>query len=354
VNLTPVTVGPYLERFSVSAGDSIFHFFAKDTVTGGGGSIDSVMYSFVVLGCNRVDKGDVTVTDPSTANLPQLTRTFADIAAIKPTPNFFFDVGDLVVGETDSISVATQLIAWKALWEASPAKAAGIELVPVAGNHETMDAFKNAKAFGEQAWLNVMAPYNKRGGNGPVPHTGDPDNLTTDQSSLTYSFNYKDAHFVVISTDPAGLVSSPPANWVASDINSAHANSAIKHIFAFGHKPAYSYDGSVGNGIIFANRDIFWSALDNAKAEGMFSAHNHTYKASRPTNKTWMVIAGHGGSSLESTAGLFFGYVLVQVMKSGTVIEKCYGRNFGASYIDPSDAATYPTTLRDSNVISWK
>ena len=99
---------------------------------------------------------------------------------------------------------------------------------------------------------------------------------------------------------------------------------------------------------------MIWSALDNANAEGMLSAHNHTYKAFRPTNKAWMMIAGNGGSSLETSAPRFYGFTLIQVLKSGTVIQKSYGRDFGANYTDPSPVATYPTTLRDSNVISWK
>jgi hypothetical protein len=265
-------------------------------------------------------------------------------------------MGDIVLGESDSITVAKQLIAWKALYEASPVKAAGIELVALPGNHETEDATSSARLFGEQAWLNIMAPYLSRGGNGPVPHAGDPDNLQSDQSKLTYSFNFKDAHFVIISTDPAGLDSHPPGNWIASDIAAAHSNASVKHIFAISHKPAYSYDGSASNGlgVYPSNRDLIWSALDNSKAEAMLSAHNHTYKAFRPTGKSWMLIAGNGGSSLESGAPLFYGFTLIQVLQSGKVIQKSYGRNFGPSYNSPSPVSSYPTTLRDSNLISWQ
>ncbi len=357
VNLNATMTGAYFEQFNVTTDDgSIFHFYAKNTGTGNAG-VDSVIYSFVVVGCNRISKGDFNPsTDPSSANLAQINRTLSEIAAVIPKPDFFFAAGDIVLGESDSITLAKQLIGWKALYESSPAKAAGIELVALPGNHETEDANSTPQTFGEQAWLNIMSPYITRGGNGPVPHAGDPDNLKSDQSKLTYSFNFKDAHFVVISTDPAGLDSRPPGNWIAADINAAHANSSIKHIFAIGHKPAYSYDGAAsdGLGVNQANRDMIWGALDNANAEGMLSAHNHTYKAFRPTNKAWMIIAGNGGSSLETSAPRFYGFTLIQVMNSGTVIEKSYGRDFGASYIDPSPIATYPTTLRDSNVISWK
>jgi len=356
VMLTSTTVGAYVEKFNVATdADSVFHFYAQDTVASYVN--DPVVYSFVVFGCNRVAKGDFSTTaNPSSANLPQLNRTFADIAALTPKPDFIFDMGDLVVGEADSLSLANELIAWEALYEASPAKAAGIELVAITGNHETEDGNGTPQLSAEQAWLSIMAPYTTRGGNGPVPHAGDPDALQSDQSKLTYSFNFKDAHFVVISTDPAGQDSHPPGNWLANDITTAHANSSIKHIFAFGHKPAYSYNGSTSNslGAYPSNLSLFWNAMETSKAEAMFAAHNHTYRAFRPDGKSWMVISGNAGSALETTAPLFYGFTLVQVLQSGTVVEKNYGRNFGALYNGLSDPATYPTTLRDSNVISWK
>jgi hypothetical protein len=325
---------------------------------------DPVVYSFVVTGCNRVDKKDYDAfTNPSTANIAQLERTFADIAALNPKPDFFFFAGDMVLGYADSLSLSYELNSWKVLYEASPMKAAGIELVAIPGNHESEDWEKIARPYAEQVWLTTMAPHIKRGGNGPKANPKGPDSLITDQSNLTYSFDFKDAHFVVMSTDPAGRDWRPPAHWIADDVTAAHANPSIKHIFAIGHKPAYAWDYNIPDGkndgldTFHLNRDIFWNALENNKAEAMICAHNHVYHAFRPNNKTWMVVAGNGGSKLEKNVqpkDQFYGFTLIQVLSSGTVIEKSYGRNFGNSYLDPSPADKFPTTLRDSNVISWK
>ena len=129
ISLTPTSAGAYFEQFNVTTDDgSLFHFYAKDIGSGGGGGgIDSIEYSFVVVGCNRISKGDFNPsTDPSSANLAQINRTLSEIAALDPKPNFFFAAGDIVLGESDSITLAKQLIAWKALYESSPAKAAGI------------------------------------------------------------------------------------------------------------------------------------------------------------------------------------------------------------------------------------
>jgi hypothetical protein len=321
----------------------------------------SVAYSFVVVGCNRIDKADSNLTlNPSTANVAQLNRTFEDIAALNPKPKFLFFAGDMVLGNTsDPAVLRNQLQAWKKIYEASPVKAAGIELVAVQGNHESQTEGKIAVPSAEQDWCTIMAPYIK-GSNGPK--MGGADSLWTDQSKQTYSFDFNDAHFVVINTDPVGRDWRPPSHWIADDIAKAHSNGA-KHIFAISHKPAYAWDYKVTGGkndgieLYKANRDVLWNGLEANNAEAMICAHNHVYSAFRPNNKTWMIIAGNGGSKLEKTVPdnlKFYGFTLIQVLNNGTVIEKSYGRNFDSSYFAASPAVTYPTTLRDSNVISWQ
>src|SRR5262249_54734480 len=163
---------------------------------------------------------------------------------------------------------------------------------------------------------------------------------------LTYSFNYKDAHFLLLDTDPVGADWHVPNNWVASDLATAHANTAIKHIFAIGHKPAYPYPTVPTDGLVMdaAARDAFWTSLNNNHVEAMFSAHNHVFYRSQPTGHTWMVIAGNGGTQLDATVdvtipgtGNYFGYTLVTVTNSGRVFSKSYGRDVPAgSYFGSS------------------
>jgi hypothetical protein len=63
-------------------------------------SQDTVSYSFVYLGCNRLQPSDwqtMQATNPSSANVPQLQQTLADLAGLNPLPQLFFFVGDLVL-----------------------------------------------------------------------------------------------------------------------------------------------------------------------------------------------------------------------------------------------------------------
>ena len=93
----------------------------------------------------------------------------------------------------------------------------------------------------------------------------------------------------------------------------------------------------------------------------MFSAHNHVWYRAQPANgKTWMVVAGNGGSKLDAgldptipTTGTYYGFTLVSVTNSGRVLLRSYGRDIpAAGYM--ASAAAGSTTVRDSTDITWK
>ena len=109
---------------------------------------NGVAYSFAVIGCNRLAAPE-SLGVVSTANVQQLNRTFADIAAMTPKPNFLFFAGDLVFGYTnDSTALDRELKGWIALYQASPLAVAGVELVTIPGNHETDNLAKVAVRAG--------------------------------------------------------------------------------------------------------------------------------------------------------------------------------------------------------------
>ncbi len=322
-------------------------------------------FSFVVVGCNRVDKADIDKASPSTANVEQLKRTFKEVSELSPPPKFLFFAGDLVLGYTSDVNtLETQLKGWRDIYESSPLASSKTTLIPVTGNHETQNEKKIAYEAAEKTWLKVMEPYLKYAGNGP--HTGGQDNLKTDQSKLTYSFDFKGTHFVVLNTDPVGRDYSVPKSWIAKDLTKAKLRFA-KHIFAIGHKPAYAYPPNLykpalekedGLGRLYpADRDEFWESLVRNKAEAMLTAHNHIYyRAKGPNGNTWQIIAGNGGSVLEKvvdqSTNNFYGFTVVSVLKNNHVIVTSYGRDVPKEgYLAPSE--NYPTTIRDRGDITW-
>ena len=328
-----------------------------------------VRFSFVVIGCNRVDKADTNMTtNPSTANRDALLRAYSEIAQMEPLPRFVFFAGDMVYGYSptlaDTVKLAQQLTSWMALYQGSPLAATDAELVPLEGNHEVQNSKKIAFAAAERTWLRVMAPYIPRAGNGPP--AGGPDNLATDQSSLTYSFDFARTHFVLLNTDPVGKDASAPLNWVAQDLATAAANH-VKHIFVIGHKPAYAYPTSLyvpplatedGLGATYPlERDALWGMFADAGVEAMLSAHNHLYyRTQGPVGATWQVVAGNGGSPIEPIVDRdsqsWFGYTVVTVHRNNEVTLTSYAHQVpAAGYL--ASSVGYPTVVRDQADISW-
>lgn len=349
----------------------------------------SVVLSFAVVGCNRIDPADYAAIDasasvpPSTANVEQLRRTFDEVAALTPKPKYFFLAGDVIMGYVNNqgdAGVATldsQLTAWLALYNASALKTSGIAMIPIPGNHEVQSKIGSAKtafAGAESVWLSKMAAFIPSGFHrGPnagaplLPDAGaDAGALQTDQGQLTYSFDDGASHFVVVDTDPVGYDWNVPAGWIASDVAAAKTAGA-KHVFAIGHKPAYPYTLVATDGLVQGfTRDAFWSALEGAHAEAMIAAHNHVWWWTQPNaGKTFQVVAGNGGSKLEAAVlnadgglpantGKYYGFTVVNVWSDDTVTIDSHGRDLPATnYFDPAPVGTNPTTVRTTVKATW-
>jgi len=310
---------------------------------------DKILFSFATVGCNRVDKDDNSDDNPSTANIYHLQKTFDDILHQTPLPKYFFFTGDMVLGYTkdDTALLRKELQSWVDLYLHSDLPEKGVKMVPLLGNHESLYSKKNpASPAAEKVWLSVMKPFIQNN-NGPIAGV---DGLISDQSSLSYSFNYENTHFLILNSDGCGRESSLPVQWVSRDLSISNKNKQIEHVFAFAHKPAYPAPNEDGLDAHKSARDSFWTALENSNCEAMFAAHNHLFYKTQPNpKKTWQIVAGNGGSKLEESwkpeGGQFFGFTLVEVYASGKVVIKSLGRNLSANgYTKPTDA---PTVVKD-------
>lgn len=333
---------------------------------------DSVLYSFVFMGCNRIDWKDTLSkhTNASTANLSQLSRTFNEVCNLNPKPKFFFFLGDLVLGlSTQNKYLENQLKAWKAVYydtTFSPIAQSGISMVAIPGNHEMlyMDKTANGKrevpfAQASSIWLKQMQAFMPPGKiNYPPPSKG-----AVNGNQLTYSFDYENTHFVLVNTDTyvpeqPQQIGLAPANWIAADIQAAKKQPGTKHVFVLGHKPSYVDDVKEPDEIMDTSvTNVVWPAMQQYQAEAMLSAHSHQYYRTQPTpNQTYQVIAGNGGSKY--TGGLpknlqFYGYSIVYVMKNGKVLLRSMGRSVAKKDYLKTVPPSVPTTTRDFVDISW-
>ncbi len=95
-------------------------------------------------------------------------------------------------------------------------------------------------------------------------------------------------------------------NWVNADVTAAR-NAGAKQILAIGHKPAYGWSGAPTDSLLGKGNtpvafhqglhDQFWGSLEASQGGDVLRAQM------RPNNKTWQIIAGNGGSALESSVG---------------------------------------------------
>ena len=301
--------------------------------------------SFVFVGCNRLQKADWdTATNPSSANLPQLQQTFADVTALPVTPRLFFFTGDLVLAlKQATTNLASQLDAWAQVYKGDPI-AAKVPVVPLVGNHEMLYKdtasgleFSNGPSDAVWTqWLTVQG-FSSRAGNGPTTAPPNADALQDDESMLSYSFDDGGIHYVVLNTDTWTTTADSTTqstqigwialHWLTSDLASAQANPNVSSIFVFGHKPIVSPSGGTGGDSAISPDLVpsLESLLDGTpKVKGYLCAHAHEWDARKlPGSRgVYQVVAGNGGSQLESGWNVstpYYGFTEARVYESGRV-----------------------------------
>ena len=334
-------------------------------ITGCGGnkadSTDPVKLSFVVMGCNRIQESDWEKTraeNPSSANLPQLRQTLADIAALNPVPPYVFFTGDLVLNQAqdNGATLGGQLNAWAQVYRSDPSGLSDkTTLVPLPGNHEMLQKVHAQGVSAEipnpatgPVWVRWLSAngFDRFAGNGPTPAGPNPDQIADDQSKLTYSFTAGDVHFVLLNTDTlttTGNIGWIAYNWIEKDIEKAQQDPRIRTIFVLGHKPIVAPPESVAVDAAIINPQSFQlNALLNrsSKVVAYLCAHAHEWEAKQlgDGRAVWQVVAGNAGSQLEPSwnppGGPYFGFTLVKVYASGKVGLVDFARPAPAVYLE--------------------
>jgi hypothetical protein len=298
------------------------------------------------------------ITNPSSANLPQLRRTIADIASLpRPVDRTIF-LGDLVMNEAEDngATLAGQLDAWETAFRAIPG-ADKSALLPVAGNHElnTYYVAKKAQAPNPSMYDTWLAWTLRNGhepplANGPGPSGENPDMLVRDESMMSFSFNIRGIHVVVLNTDSLSTqidtsVDLPvtgwiPIHWVEADIRAAQADPLVSAIVVMGHRPVegmpgmgYMQGNSIHNSVAFPLADRLAKVMrENSKAKLYIASHMHSTDLRRIEDGKgiWQLISGNGGAPFEGDwnppGGPYFGFAIVNFYPDGNVGVVLYQR----------------------------
>jgi len=181
---------------------------------------------------------------------------------------------------------------------------------PIVGNHELPGKGQEPVYGANMNWLRGYdyGPVNP----GPA---GCPE--------TTYSFDYENAHFVMLNeycdaagdTVTDGNVPNHLYNWLVADLNAT----SQEHTFVLGHEPAYPQpDADSGrlrhqNDSLNAhpdNRDRFWSLLKDQGVIAYICGHTHNYSAVN-VDGVWQLDAGHARGVADTGARSTF--ILIRV-----------------------------------------
>jgi len=200
------------------------------------------------------------------------------------------------------------------LWTITSTLGATYTWYPVVGNHELPGAGQESYPGSNMDWLRSYDYGAVNRGPAGCPET-------------TYSFDYQNAHFVVLNeycdtsgdTATSGNVPDHLYNWLVSDLNATDKT----HIFVFGHEPAYPQPDA-DNGRVRhlgdsldqypTNRDRFWNLLRDKRVVAYISGHTHNYSAVQ-IDGVWQLDAGHARGMGDTGARSTF--ILVDVDASG-------------------------------------
>lgn len=288
-------------------------------------------HSFMVLGCNRLNQQDQSLT-PSSANAAQLEADFAEVQ-----PSLLFFTGDLVMAQDHAPLLEQQLREWQKLWERLGGQT---RLVPMPGNHELL--YWDDRLSAEipdpptgEVWSRLMAPW--LGTDGPQLGL---DDVQRDESRLSYTLRRGKSYYICVNTETwqGGLTAADtgrvPLRWLEGKLAAAESDASVEHIFVFGHKPVTVSNSDDPQPAINTSQASTFSELlsRSSKVRAYLCAHAHRW-ALGVIGRVPQLIAGNAGSSPDRafTPG-YYGYTMVHVLQSGDVAVESWGRPIPVPY----------------------
>jgi 3',5'-cyclic AMP phosphodiesterase CpdA len=138
-------------------------------------------------------------------------------------------------------------------------------------------------------WKNIDAPllsktYAAMGNHDNIGDKGDkawqdafsfPANGPNGYSELTYSFDFKNSHFVVLDSDSPDMheINGEQRAWLEKDLAASHK----ENNFVFFHEPAFPVSSKAGESLDKnpGERDALWNIFDKYNVTAVFNGHEH-------------------------------------------------------------------------------
>ena len=164
-------------------------------------------------------------------------------------------------------------------------------------------------------WFSIYAPTMRRvptfpclgnhdiisaGGQWMVDYFYSPTNGPSGYIEKNYSYDYGNAHFVVVDSNPFNLNQAAAVNaiktWVSNDL----AATVKPWKFVFTHHPPYTSTGNGSHDDDAGVKANLMPVLENAGVDVLFVGHNHFYERINAINGVHHIITGSGGQSLSN------------------------------------------------------
>ena len=287
----------------------------------------SSVWKFAVISDTQGNPSEGTVVNEPVA------RMIAE-DAVREEVDFVLVSGDLVNGwfRNNGVDFAEQYAIWKKTM--APVYQKGIRIYPIRGNHDhgpertvlpplpaQHEPAPGALERLEAAYREAVAQDLPR--NGPEGEKG-----------LTYSFIHKNA-FIVALDEFKNQEHTVSQTWLDEQL----AAVGNRHVFVYGHEPAFETIHRDNLAAFPDARDKFWDSLGAAGVRAYFCGHDHIYNraviADTKGREIRQIIAGTGGGSLKAWPGTYpdqrvrgeyhneqyHGYLLITVDDAKATIE---------------------------------
>ncbi len=227
-------------------------------------------------------------------------------------------LADFELFSGDAVILGTAQDQWDDFWSADDGAGFDVQqllsstpLMMVNGNHDALAVnFVAQTAFAQDTFMNERA-----------------------QGEEWYSFDYGNAHFVMLDDNDRELWGTSEAMWLEQDLSAAEANPAVEWIFVTHHRPFYTCMSthSPDTSLRAAWQEIF----DRHHVDVVFTGHNHVYERSRPIRGL------SGGQGVIAAEGLNGAPVITGGTASGTVYLVAAGVGAPLYEVSTSCATTY-------------
>jgi hypothetical protein len=111
-----------------------------------------------------------------------------------------------------------------------------------------------------------------------------PTNGPAGYSELTYSFDFKNSHFVILDSEKPEerLINGEQRSWLERDLS----RNKKEKTFVFFHEPAYPVSNKITESLDAnpGERDALWAILNKYKATAVFVGHEHIHSRRKINN----------------------------------------------------------------------